>query len=215
MKFYVTPLIHPIAIRADQWAKEPAQQEYLSRVVRIEKAGETPPDWDTERPPPGTLLYPSLDELDEWWDEFKREGYDVISHDLETAGQFIICDGLTPVCTRTGRVGHTLVLRFRGAYGVRWWSSWAEHLRAVEWYAKVLADPSVCFVGHNVVGFDIPILFAHGFEIPGVIIDTMVLMSRAYPEMQKGLQFCATLFLWAPAWKRQIKEGAGDDEVKG
>jgi hypothetical protein len=34
----------------------------------------------------------------------------------------------------------------------------------------------------------------------------MVLMSRAYPEFQKGLQFCATLFLGAPAWKRMVKD---------
>jgi len=204
-EFWVTPLIHPQTIRAGQYSKEPAQQVYLDRLVRNEKAGLSPKRWNTTEAPEGSYLYPSLRQLDEWWDEFKEGGYDAISHDLETAGQFIICDGLTPIQLGSGRIGRSLCLRFRGVGGSRWWANHADHARAVEWFAKVLGDPVITFVGHNVVGFDIPILLEHGFEIPGEILDTMVLQSRAYPEFQKGLQFCSTLFLWAPAWKRMVK----------
>jgi len=204
--FYVTPLVHPTTVRQGNWHLEPAQQAYLTRLVENEKANLPPPTWNTAEPPPGAYLYPSLAQLDEWWTEFKAGGYDAISHDLETAGQFIICDGLTPLDTTTGRVGSSLCLRFRGHDGVRWWASYTEHERAVRWLGKVLADPTISFVGHNIVGFDIPILKQHGFDVAGPLIDTMVLMSRAYPEFKKGLGYCATLFLWAPAWKLMVKD---------
>ena len=203
--FYVTALMDPNQIRQGQWSKEPAQQLYLDRLVEREKAGDPPIQWDTTKPPPGSLLYPSIPQLRQWWTDFKKEGYNAISHDLETAGQFIICDGLTPLNLDTGKVGPSLCLRFRGHGGVRWWNSFTKHTEAANWLGKVLADPEVSFVGHNVVGFDIPILLEHGFEINGPICDTMVLMSRAYPEMRKGLGYCATLFCGAPAWKLAIK----------
>lgn len=206
MNFYITPTIHPTTIRQGNWNKEPAQHAYLKRLVESVNAGEAPRDWQTDSPPPGSYLYPNLAQLDSWWDEFKEGDYDAISHDLETAGQFIICTGLTPLHIETGRVGRSLCLRFRGHGGTRWWATYAEHERATRWLGKVLADPLVSFVGHNVVGFDIPILKRHGFEINGPIEDTMVLMSRAYPEFQKGLGYCATLFLWAPAYKRMVKD---------
>lgn len=206
MEFYVTPLIHPTTIRQGNWHKEPAQNAYLARLVDETRDGSLPKRWECDLPPDNSYLYPSLAQLDAWWVEFKEGNYDAISHDLETAGQFIICDGLTPFSTRTGVVGRSLCLRFRGHGGVRWWSSYSEHERAVRWLGKVLGDPAVAFCGHNIIGFDIPMLEAHGFEIPGRLIDTMVLMSRAYPEFPKGLQYCATLFLGAPAWKRMVKD---------
>jgi len=207
--FYITPLIDPETIRKGQWEREPVQQIYLNRLVAQHKTGQPPRDWNTSRPPPGALLYPTLNQLDEWWTEFKAEGYDAISHDLETAGQFIIMDGLTPLRLSDSQLGRPLCLRFRGYRGCRWWSKYSEHTRAVAWLGKVLMDPDVTFIGHNVVGFDIPILNAHGLPVQGPILDTMVLMSRAYPELQKGLGFCATMFVGAPAWKLMTKQQAG------
>ena len=204
--FYHTALIHPVTIRSGNYHKEPAQQTYLCRVVENEKKSQDPKDWNTHEPPVGSYLYPSLTQLDEWWDEFLAGGYDAISHDLESAGQFIICDGLTPLNSKTGEIGRSLCLRFRGVGGCRWWPSWKDHHAAVQWLGKVLSHPGIAFVGHNVVGYDIPILREHGFTLGGPVIDTMVLMSRAYPEFPKGLQFCATLFLEAPAWKRMVKD---------
>jgi len=208
-QFYVTPLTHPSTIRGGQWARGPAQQTYLSRLVAREKQGLDPVDWDTSKPPPGSYLYPSLAQLDEWWDLFKEGPYDAISHDLETAGQYIICDGLTPLCVATGELGPSLCLHFRGHNGVRWWRTYGDHYRAVCWLGKVLADPAVAFVGHNVISFDLPFLAANDLPVAGPALDTMVLMSRAWPEIPKGLQFTATLLLGAPAWKRMVK--AEDD----
>lgn len=210
--FYVTPLLHPSTVRQGQWHREPAQQVYLNRVVSRHKKGLKPYDWQVSLPPPGSYLYPNLWQLDQWWQEFLDGDFDAISHDLETAGQFIICDGLTPFHVESGRCGRSLCLRFRGHGGSRWFRTYREHCAAVDWLGRALAHPGVAFVGHNVVGFDIPILLDHGFTIEGPIIDTMVLQSRAYPELQKGLQFCATMFVGAPAWKGMVKE---QDEGEG
>jgi len=214
--FYITPLMDPDTIRRGQLEKEPVQQAYLNRLVREMKENGAPTVWDTSKPPPGALLYPTLNQLDQWWINFKEGGYDAISHDLETAGRYIICDGLTPLRIDTGTLGQSLCLRFRGRYGHHWWPNRSEHNKAVSWLGMVLAEPSVSFVGHNIVGFDIPILHDHGFEVAGPILDTMVLMSRAYPELQKGLGFCATLFTGAPAWKRMVRSEANmEGEGKG
>jgi len=205
-KFYVTPVMDPATIRKANWEREPAQQIYLNRLVERHKNGQPPVQWNTDKPPPGGILYPSLTQLAEWRRELDEGDFDAISHDLETAGQFVICDGITPFNLRTGHIGRPICLRFRGHGGHRWWPSFREHCEAVNFLGDLLADPGLAFVGHNIVGFDIPFLESLGFTVGGPIIDTMVLMNRAYPELPKGLQFTATLFCGAPAWKRMIKD---------
>jgi len=196
----------PATVRKAQWHKEPAQQIYMNRLVRSYKDDTSPLGPDTSEPPTGSYLYPSLRQLAEWTDHLNSGSFNAVSHDLETAGQFIICDGITPLDTRTGLVGRSLCLRFRGHGGHRWWPTWREHLAATIWLGDLLGRADLAFVGHNIVGFDIPILELHGLPVAGPIIDTMVLMNRAHPELQKGLQFTATLFCGAPAWKRMVKE---------
>lgn len=205
MTLYHTPLLHPRLIAQGQWAKEPAQKRYLERFVEGARAGTLASSLvDTNQPPPGAILRPTLTDLDTWLTEVRAEGYDALSHDLENAGRYIICDGITPLHLASGRVGRTLCLRFRGRGGKRYWSSWSDHRASVCWLGGVLRDSSLASVFHNGVGHDIRILEAHGFIVAGDIYDTMIMQFTAYSELQKGLAYCATLYNWTPFWKGML-----------
>ena len=209
---WCTPLLHPAHITRGRWNAEEAQQNALARLVEVVKAGGEPPQWDTSQPPEGAWIYPSLSQLTDWRGEFTTAGHDAVVYDLETAGDHIICVGMMGLTLETGARGRGLCLRFRLREGRRYWPNPREHCLAVEFLSRFLDDPTVATVVHNGVSFDIPLLMEHGFRVRGPIVDTMVLSSRAYAEMPKGLQFLATRYLWAPCWKTMTDE---TDEPEG
>lgn len=210
---WVTPILHPAHILRGQWAVEECQEAYLTRLVERVRNGREPPAWDTSQPPrEDTWLYPSLGQLQQWQDELASEGRDAVVHDLETAGDHIICDGLQGLTLGTWERGRVLCLRFRKHGGKHYWTTLADHKAAVEFLSGLLDDPALTNVFHNGVSFDLPLLVRHGFRVRGPILDTMVMASRAYAERPKGLQFLATRYLWAPVWKTLTDEA---DEVEG
>jgi hypothetical protein len=200
----VIPLLHPASVVRGQWAKEAAQEIYIQRT----KAWNWPFDGhiDLAKGPPGSVLFPSLANLN----EFRAQVKDGVSIDLENAGKYTICMGLTALDMDTLEPGPSLCLRWRLAKGVRYWT-WPDHLKAAEWAYDLLADPTIAKVFHNGVTHDVPLLEADGFRVEGRLIDTMILMRLAYSEMQSGLQFCGTLWLGMPVWKSMLDE---EDEDK-
>jgi len=136
-----------------------------------------------------------------------------ISCDIESAGTHIICIGLTQLCLPSGKIGRTICVWFRKRGGDCWWPSDGSDLRHIVGSLFVLfRDPGVGWVFHNGVTFDVPILEEIGFDIQGDLLDTLVLQHTAYSEMQKGLAFCATLWLWSKNWKVAIKD---EEDEKG
>ena len=75
----------------------------------------------------------------------------------------------------------------------------------------LLAMDTITKVFHNGVVYDVPILRYLGFEVKGRLIDTLNLAHACYPELSKGLQFTATLYNWAPCWKRLTEEADEGD----
>lgn len=55
--------------------------------------------------------------------------------------------------------------------------------------------------GHNILKFDNPRLRANGFEINGVLHDTMEMWRRAQPDIPAGLQFVASFYGFPFPWK--------------
>lgn len=208
------PVLHPAALVRGQWHKEPAQQITIDRVADYLKTGEDPNPWNIDEPPPNSILYPTLSDLKEFYEDTKAGGWDALSHDLENAGSHIICDGMTQLRLETGETGASLCLRFRIKGGALYWSNWEDHLAAVGWLWWVLADPSVAKVMHNGVTHDVPILEQMGFRVEGRLIDTMILMHTAYSELPKGLQYLATFFNGSPVWKSMTDE-TDEEEGKG
>ncbi len=240
MRVWITPILSPDSIRKGQWQKEQPQKTYLRRVKQVLNRGdESYPEMDINKPPPRTNLFPTPDEIEDFVKEtlggsqgnrsiqkdldsglgsgtgtkIRTGGWTHISCDIESAGTHIICIGLTQLCLPSGKIGRTICVWFRKRGGDCWWDSDNSDLRHIVGSLFVLfRDPGVGWVFHNGVTFDVPILEEIGFEIQGDLLDTLVLQHTAYSEMQKGLAFCATLWLWSKNWKVAIKE---EEDEKG
>jgi len=197
-----------------QYHKEPAQQITMDRVGHFLRSRTLPDPWDINEPPPQSNLYPSLQDLEDFYTDTLAGPWDFLSHDLENAGPHVICDGMTQLCVDTGQVGQNICLRFRAKGGELWWSEPRQHLAATKWLADVLYDERVGKVFHNGVTHDVPILEELGFEVRGRLMDTMILMHTAYSEFQKGLQYCATFWNFSPVWKTLVQE-TEEEEGKG
>jgi hypothetical protein len=205
----VSPIQHPGAIVRGQWSKEPCQETYLRRLGKLVKGKVPMPEIDVSRAPPNTILFPSLKDLEQF--TLKLEDYDAVSIDIENAGPHIICIGFTLLSIDSGDIGSTICLRFRRRGGGTYWRSRVELLTVVAWLYGILDNPRLGKVFHNGVVYDVPILHALGFQVKGRLIDTLNLQHACYPEMSKGLQFCATLYNFAPCWKRLTDEGDEGD----
>jgi hypothetical protein len=204
-QLWCTPLLHPAHITRGRFELEEAQENALHRLADVVRAGHEPPYWDTSQPPDGAWLYPSLKMLDEWKAELFLAGHDAVVYDLETAGDYIICVGMAGLTLESGELGRVLCLRFRLQGGRHYWANFHDHTVAVQFLASLLDNPRLANVFHNGVSFDVPLLVQHGFRVRGPLWDTMVMSSRAYPEMPKGLQFLATRYLWASVWKTLVR----------
>jgi hypothetical protein len=165
-----------------------------------------------ERPPAGAILRPSLSQLRQWSASLYADGYDALAIDIESAGDYLLCVGLTPMHFDTGGIGPTLCLPFRTQGGAQYWHTRSELVVAVELLGGWLADPSLTKVFHFGLLHDVPFLRRMGFDVEGRIVDTAAVSHTAYTELPKGLQFLATLYAGAPVWKRLVDE---DDETEG
>ncbi len=209
----VTPILHPSAVVRGMWHHESAQVTYLDRV-----ADGTAQPVDTDLPPPNTVLYPTLDDVDRFmawvW------GLKGVAIDLETAGPHLICAGMTAFPYYHDRDWgpqdtHTLCLRFRLQGGQLYWPRQADHESAILALSAILASPHIVKVFHNGVGFDVPYLLDLGFSIQGEWVDTMALAHSLYSELPKGLQYLATLHLGLPVWKTLRDPKDGDTDTEG
>lgn len=204
---WVVPFIGPDDIRKGRWSEGPAQVAYFERAVRLCR-GQSVEIPDVTRPPPGSLLRPTLRTLA----QFDREipNWPALSIDIENAGHFITLLGIT--LFSPAAVGSTLSLPFRSQHGLDYWQTWPEHLQAVGYLYRWLADPRTTKVFHNGVAHDVPILEETGFIVNGPLDDTMVQVHWCYPEMKKSLVYNAIMYCGFPNWKTLLDE---DDDAEG
>lgn len=205
---WIMPLMHPSAVMRGRWEMGPVQEAYMKRVLEYAFTDAEPVLQDPTVPPPWTKLYPTLADIEDFADEV--QGLGAYSLDIESAGDHIICVGMTAVNLDTGAIGTTVCLRFRSRGGGLYWHRWADHLRACELLQELLLLP-VPKIFQNGITFDVPELKAIGFDIVGPYVDTMHLAHVAYCEMPKSLQFLGTLYLGAPVWKTLVD----DEELEG
>ena len=209
----INPIQHPGAVVRGAWQKEPCQETYLRRLGLWLKGKVETPEIDVDQAPPDSILFPTVDDL--YWftqSQFDNAQLSAVSIDIENAGSHIICIGCTALSLETGEIGWSVCARFRRRGGGLWWKSNRDLLGAIEWLYDLLQREEVAKVFHNGVVYDVPILEELGFTVRGRLIDTLNLAHCAYPELSKGLQFCATLYLWSPCWKLLSDEA---DEAEG
>jgi DNA polymerase I-like protein with 3'-5' exonuclease and polymerase domains len=205
------PILHPAAIARGRWADEPQQVAYLRRLKGYMN-GDPLPNLDPQAAPPRSTMWPTLSDLTDF-DAVLRDGvYDALAVDIETVGNHITLVGLTGMSLQREEVGPNLSLPFRLRGGAFYWYKWADHVAATAWLYSWLADESLAKVFHNGLGFDVPLLEENGFVVRGALHDTMIMAHYTYPEMRKGLQYLATLYLGAPVWKTLVDV---DDEEEG
>ena len=208
---WVLPVIHPAAILRGQFHEEPAQVTYLKRARQLFLGAWVPRN--VELPPPETWLWPTLGTLRNFDSYLSGANWNALAIDIENAGKYITLIGLTAMDMEKEQVGATLSLPFRVRYGQRYWTSYTEHRRAVEYLYDWLACPRLAKVFHNGVAHDVPILERDGFKVEGELWDTMVMTHHCYPEMKKGLSYCSTLYLGLNNWKLLLNED-DEDEAK-
>jgi len=204
----VLPIIHPSSIVRGQWGKQNAQVTYLQSLFN---RTDLPTPLDITKPPPGiAALYPSPINL-----ELFRQSVDTakgVAIDIETAGKFIMCVGLTVVdMEKDYAPGMTLCVRFKQRGGGNYHAKWPAHLAQVTWFYDLMADPTLTKIFQNGITFDVPELLDAGFEVVGPFMDTMHMAHLAHPEQPKGLQFLSTLHLEMPVWKT-LTDG---EEIEG
>jgi len=110
----------------------------------------------------------------------------VVAIDIETGG---IDHGIT-------RLG---VAKADGAFSVPWSATARNLVRAL------LAREGTLALFHN-GGFDIPRLGGAGAPCPGPIFDTMLAAALLQPDLPKGLNAAASLYLDCPRWKHLDEE---------
>jgi hypothetical protein len=199
-------LPHPAFVMRGAWSEEPGCVRTLQRAWHYATSPEKPPSVDYSKPPAGAVLAPRLADLTAWEHHIGPAG---IAVDLETAGDHIRLVGL---CT-VDPPHMPLVLPFRVQGGGAYWTDWAEFQAAVRWLWGLLADPTLPKVFHNGQAFDTPVLELNGFVVKNFDFDTMLAQHVAFPEMSKGLEFMAKLYLGVPGWKSLVK-AEGDGEGK-
>jgi uracil-DNA glycosylase family 4 len=125
------------------------------------------------------------------------------------------------LCTRAKRVctdlevmnGHvscfSLSYRKDEALTVPLWNEhnehyWSEDQEIEIWlkYARLMGDPDVMKINHNMIGFDAVFLLdkCHIF-MEGPIGDTMIAQSILYPDFRMGLDMTASIHTRQPYWK--------------
>lgn len=202
----VMPILHPGAIFRGQEVEDASQVTYLKRALAVAKGYESP-HLKTTKNPPGSIVYPTLADVERFdaliTDSLKLYGDDrvTLAIDIESAGQYITLIGVALVDLSLYSVNSILSLPFRVRGGHDYWKTWEEHCEVVALLYSWLADPRVAKVFHNGISYDVPELERHGFVVRGTIYDTLIMQHYAYPEMRKGLQYCATLYCGAPVWK--------------
>ncbi|MBK25963.1 MAG: hypothetical protein CME70_18320 [Halobacteriovorax sp.] len=209
---WILPIIHPASIVRGRWHEDSAQIVYLKQIKKILNNPTNPSNYPTDpnNLPENTKLWPTLNDLEKFTNQL--ENFDLLSIDIENAGPYLTLIGITALSAERNELGPTLSLPYRMRYGHNYWADWESHLKATEYLYRWLINPKLGKIFHNGVTHDVPILEEHGFIVGGEIWDTMVMQHYMYPEMRKGLQYCATLYTGAAHWKDLLDD---KDETEG
>lgn len=219
MSSYQVGLLHPSYILRGAWGEEVAQIETLKRVRRLID-GEEWPDDNPNNPPPGVALFPTVEEMWEWYEDLWMvcpacDGQPefgcgscsssawqsaLVACDIECAGDHLRCVGFA-----TAR-GSGITIHFRTKGGDPFWSpTETTEVAKVTW--ALLADSRIPKVFHNGQSFDTVILERNGFEVNGYARDTMIEGHLAYPEIPKKLSYMSKLYIGVdPDWKGLVKD---------
>ena len=192
--FKLLPTYHPAAVLR-QWELRP------TTVADLMKTGRESAFPEIRRPHREIWIEPSLDDIKRFIEEHII-GCDLLSTDIETAGNRITCIGFAP----NERVA--IVIPFdddRRKSGCYWES---RELESLCWalVRSVLENPQIPKLFQN-GAYDIAFLLrAYGIRTYGAVEDTMLLQHALQPESLKGLGYLGSIYSDEGSWKHMRKK---------
>lgn len=189
--FKVLPIYHPAAVLR-QWDLRP------TTIIDLGKAKREAEFPDVRRPHRQIWIEPSIEDII----RFKREhidGCELLSTDIETAGNRITCIGFAP------RADLALVVPFddERAKGRCYWSNLQDEIRAWNIVKEILEDRSIPKLFHN-AQFDVAFLLrSMGLKTLNMREDSMLLHHALMPEALKGLGYLGSLYTDQGSWKTE------------
>lgn len=189
----VLPTFHPAAILRQYDQRHVAVLDLVKAKVESEFR-------EIRRPKRTIWMEPTLADLYRFRDQFIL-GCNVLSFDIETAGQQITCIGFAP------RIDLALVVPFvDNRKGGSYWPTAAEELQAWKFVRETLALPMEK-VGQNGL-YDLQYLWMqYGIAVTNYSQDTMLLHHALHPESEKGLGFLGSVYTNEPSWKQMRSRG--------
>lgn len=158
-------------------------------------------------------INPLLSDLDVFYNEYIKPmcGGDIpVAYDIETMkmdrdGEFercLTCIGFAP------NSSVAIVVPFYSSNGGNYWYTAEQEYKAWAWVQKILEDPTLKKLAHN-IAYDASWM-AHelGIRTMGIIEDTMHMHHALEPELPKSLGVLGSIFTEEQAWKTLAKKAS-------
>ncbi len=191
--YKVLPTYHPAAVLR-QWELRPTT---IVDLMKAKREAEFP---EVRRPKREIWIEPTLEDINEFI-ELRVRGCEVLSVDIETAGNRITCIGFSP------NPQLAIVIPFDGGRGKSksYWPTLDSEVQAWCLVRGVLEDRGIRKVFQNGL-YDIAFLWRSvGIGVMGCAEDTMLLSHALQPEALKGLGFLGSVFTDEGPWKQEHK----------
>lgn len=191
--FKLLAAYHPAAVLR-QWELRPVTVLDLAKAKR---EAEFP---EVRRPACEIWIEPTVEDIERFINEHIT-GSQVLSVDIETAGNRITCIGFSP------RPDIALVVPFddHRRKDRNYWETGSLERRVWEVVRGVLANPTIPKLFQNGL-YDIAFLWrAYGIKVYGATHDTMLLHHALQPESLKSLGFMGSVYTDHGPWKSERK----------
>jgi DNA polymerase I-like protein with 3'-5' exonuclease and polymerase domains len=157
---------------------------------------------DIRRPEREIWIEPTVEDIENFTESYIR-GCDLLSIDIETAGDRITCIGFAP----NSRIA--LVVPFDDARAAdrNFWTSIEDEHAAWQIVKCILGDITIPKLFQN-GAYDIAFLWrSMHIKVYGATEDTMLLNHALQPEMLKNLGFLGSIYSDERSWKGMAKHG--------
>jgi uracil-DNA glycosylase len=192
--FKLLPTFHPAAILR-QWENRPTA---IADLMKAKRESLFP---EIRRPYREIWIEPSLDDIRRFISDHVTD-CDLLSVDIETAGQRITCIGFAPDARTAIVIPFDDERRKDGSY----WPSREAEVECWKLVRSVLVDPGIRKLFQNGV-YDIAFLYrSMKIKVLGAAEDTMLLQHAIQPEALKGLGYLGSIYSDEGSWKHMRKK---------
>ena len=199
--FKVLPTYHPAAV-----IHEPSlEPTVIMDFIKAKREAEYP---EIRRPKRSIWIEPTLEDLYDFFERYIRDTSEILSIDIETAGNQITCIGIAP----GPRLALVVPFFDPRRKGRSYWDTKSAECEAWLYVKRVLELPHRKLFQNGL--YDIAFLWrAYGIKVRGAEHDTMLLHHALQPEALKGLGYLGSIYCDEGNWKhlRDVETIKRDD----